>query len=210
MVVTKVILVRHGETFWNLEGRQQGHLDSPLSPSGMVQAESLAMCLQTKSFSRLYASDLQRAMRTAEIIGHRCSLTPIPDARLRERHLGIFQGLTWREACTKYPEVAEQYRQGDPDYVLPEGESARQRNDRGMACLAELAERHPGETIVAVTHSGILDGIFRTVLGIPLGAPRRFRLLNASLNVFHYAANAWYLECWNDLGHLPVESMDEQ
>src|SRR5438477_4218649 len=87
---TQIIIVRHGETTWNLEGRHQGHLDSPLTKRGVAQAEALAARLGNEEFAALYSSDLGRALATAEIIGTRCGKSVVIDARLRERNLGIF------------------------------------------------------------------------------------------------------------------------
>lgn len=202
MSVTRVILLRHGETTWNLEGRYQGQLDSPLTPVGLDQAQALARRAAGMKFSALYSSDLGRARQTAgciaESTGHQIRL----DARLRERHLGIFQNLLKAGLRQKFPDEYHLFKSGGPDHVLPEGESARQAADRGNACLEELARRHPGETIVVVTHGGNLSALLRHTLGIPLDAPRRFERDNASWNVFSYADGRWLLETWGDTSHL--------
>ncbi len=199
---SKLIVIRHGETQWNHEGRHQGQLDSPLTVRGVHQAHAIAGRLKAESFAALYSSDLERAHRTAEIIAHQCGHTIITDPRLRERHMGIFQGLTWEEISDKHPDELHRYRTADVDYVVPEGESARQRLQRSVACLEELARRHHGQTIAVVTHGGILSGLFRWTLGIPLKAPRSFKLWNASLNVFYYNEDGWLLGTWGDCSHL--------
>ncbi len=204
---TRVIVVRHGETAWNTEKRWQGHLDSPLTPKGVSQAQALARRLARENFSALYCSDLGRACQTAQIIsavtGHRVS----PDARLRERNLGIFQGLTTEEIrTTADPDLYERYRTRDPDHVLPGGESIRQQIERNIACFEELAKKHLGESIVVVTHGGVLSGFFRHVLSLPLNAPRRFEFRNSSLNVFIYRGDYWILQTWGDVNHLVPEA----
>lgn len=197
---TRLIVVRHGETTWNAERRWQGHLDSPLTPQGVSQAESLARRLMHQRFSVLYTSDLGRAYQTANIISAATGHEAIPDARLRERNLGIFQGRTGDEIRAAYPEHYQRYRL--PDYVLPGGESPRQQVERNVACLEEIAQKHFGESIVVVTHGGVLSGLFRHVLSIPLDAPRRFEFPNSSINVFTYGDAYWMLQTWADLSHL--------
>ena len=141
---TVLFTVRHAETEWNLARRFQGHLDSSLSPHGIQQAEALAAELAPKHIELIYCSDLGRALHTAQIIAPILSLEIRTEARLRERHLGVMQGLTRQEFREKHPEEAEQFNSGDPDYVLPGGESARQRYTRCIACAEELALRHLG------------------------------------------------------------------
>ena len=202
MNTAEVIVVRHGESEWNREGRQQGHLDSGLSARGKAQAEAIAHRLAERSFAALYSSDLGRAHQTAKIIADVTGHTAILDARLRERNLGIFEGLTWPEIEQRYPEDCRSFRTGDPDYVIPNGESARRRFCRTVGCLEEIAGNHAGEVIVIVAHGGVLSGLFRKALGIPLEAPRRFRLWNAGLNTFFFEDGSWTLGSWGDVAHL--------
>ena len=198
----EVILVRHGETEWNRIGRPQGHLDSPLSDAGIAQAERLAQRLAGEEFAALYSSDLGRAFHTAQRIAAGSGHSVITDARLRERHLGVFQGLTRTEAGEKHPQESERLDSGDPDYRIPGGESARERHERIVACIEEIASRHPGERIVIVAHGGALRSLFYRTLGLPLSAPRAFKLLNASVNRFYFLDGRWKLATWGDVSHL--------
>ena len=121
------VIVRHGETEWNVADRMQGHLDSPLTERGHAQARAAAEAMRGKTFQALYSSDLGRALQTAAYLQEVTGLTIIQDARLREKHMGIFQNLTREEIETRHPEIKERvYR--DPEFVLPEGESIRQRH----------------------------------------------------------------------------------
>lgn len=97
-------LIRHGETSWNVERRLQGHLDVPLNEAGRRQACLSAAALAGQSFSALYCSDLGRAHETARWIAEALGLDPVPLESLRERHYGAFQGLTYDEARTRFPE----------------------------------------------------------------------------------------------------------
>lgn len=198
----QLIIIRHGETQWNMVGIRQGHLDSPLTDRGIAQAKALGRRLAHESFSALYSSDLGRAVSTAKVISQMTGHDVFTDARLRERHLGIFQGLRGDEIREKYPEEYRLHRSVGPDYVIPGGESVRQQVERNVAYLTEIAKRHGGETIVVVTHGGVLSGFFRYTLSIPLGAPRRFDFVNAGLNVFFYDDGDWFLQTWGDISHL--------
>ena len=101
--MTRVVLIRHGETLWNKENRSMGHLDSPLSQLGEMQARSIANRLMSTSFSYLYSSDLGRAIQTAEYISRETGHKIRAEKMLRETNLGIFQGLTYNEKMEKYP-----------------------------------------------------------------------------------------------------------
>lgn len=199
--MTRVIILRHGETEWNAVNREQGHLDSPLTTKGIEQAEQVARRLSSAGASALYTSDLGRAEHTARIIGGATGLSLRRDPRLRERHMGIFQGLTITESDHQYAQERAAYR-ADDTYVIPGGESGVQRADRAFACLEELATRHPDETLIIVTHGGLLMGIVERTLGLPAGAGRRFRKRNTAINVFSRDPSGWRLESWGDAAHL--------
>jgi probable phosphoglycerate mutase len=207
---TQFILVRHGETEWNRLGRIQGHLDSPLNPQGVAQAESVAARLEHEPFDRLVCSDLGRAISTAMIIAKRTGHEVEADARLRERHYGIFQGMTRAEARSTYPDTYAEYEVEDVDHAIPSGESSRQCFRRNLACLQELAARHVGGRLVVVAHGGVLDGLHRHVLGLSHVGARAFTIVNASLNWFSYEGGAWQLERWGDAAHLGFgEALDD-
>jgi len=199
---TQVIIVRHGETEWNLKLIRQGHLDSPLTYRGAAQAKALADRLALERFSTLYSSDLGRALQTAQMIADVTGHEIITDPRLRERHLGIFQGLSGDEIRARFPDEYHSHRTLGPTYVIPQGESVEQQVARNIAYLNELAEKHFGETIVVVTHGGVLSGLFRHTFSIPYNAPRRFEFTNAGLNTFVYEQGNWFLQTWGDVSHL--------
>jgi probable phosphoglycerate mutase len=199
---TQFIIVRHGQTQWNHRGIRQGHLDSDLTAKGIAQAKALGIRLAREHFTTLYSSDLGRAVHTARIIAASTGHEIVTDARLRERHLGIFQGLDGDQIKTQYPEEHRLHRTVGPDYVIPDGESVRQQVARNVAYLTEIAPKHLGETIVVVTHGGVLSGLFRQTFLIPFDAPRRFEFTNAGLNVFNYQEGNWFLQTWGDTSHL--------
>ena len=206
----RVIAIRHGETEWNAAGREQGQLDSPLTARGLKQAEAIAGRLRSVSFSALYSSDLGRALHTAEIVATATGATIEVDAGLRERHTGIFQGLTKEQMAAQYPNEYSAYRAGPYAYQVPGGESGQQRTERSVRVMNALADRHAEETIVAITHGGFLIGFFEHVLGLAPGNAWRFKRQNAAFNVFARTDGVWSLETWNDTSHLDgLGSLDE-
>lgn len=206
---TQLIMVRHGQTEWNIAGIRQGHLDSRLTERGMAQAKALAQRLARERFAALYSSDLGRAVQTAAAIADLTGHEVVTDPRLRERHLGIFQGLNGNEILEKYPEERRMLRTLGPDYIIPGGESMKQQVERNVAYLNDLAHKHVGETIVVVTHGGVVSGFFRHTLAIPLDAPRRFEFVNAGVNVFAYEEEYWMLLTWGDVSHLAPGAASE-
>jgi probable phosphoglycerate mutase len=148
--VTTLLLVRHGETDWNAEGRLQGHTDRPLNHYGRQQAKALAERLAGEGADAIYASDLARAKETAEIVGERLGLTVVVDPDLREKNWGNWEGLTGDERAL----------------VEFEGESTEAHRDRVLRAVRRIVERHPGQRVVVVTHGGSLRRIQAAVNGV--------------------------------------------
>ena len=148
--MTTLLLVRHGETDWNAEGRLQGHTDRPLNDYGRRQATELAQRLAGDGADAIYSSDLSRARTTAEIIGERLGLPVVVDPDLREKNWGTWEGLTGDERA----------------HVEFEGESTDDHRDRVMAAVRRIAARHPDQRVVVVTHGGSLRRIQAAVNGV--------------------------------------------
>ena len=199
---THFIAIRHGETEWNSEGRFQGHLNSVLNREGMAQAQALGTRLATERFDLLLSSDLGRALQTASAIAMRSGHEIVVEPRLRERRMGIFQGLTPDEVQARYPQEYARHKSHDPDYVIPGGESMRQLFERIVACFTDLAARYAGLTLATVTHGGVLAMLYRHARAMPLEAPRDFPLHNAGLNRLRHRLGAWELQSWGDIAHL--------
>jgi probable phosphoglycerate mutase len=196
---TLVYLIRHGETLWNIEKRLQGQLDSPLTGDGLLQASMLAGRFSSVRFDAVYSSDLGRARQTAEIISSRSNHVAVTfDDRIRERHFGCFQGLTWEEITEKFPEEAAEELAGNPMNCVPGGESKQQLLSRAIAFFEDIALRHTNQKILIVSHGGILNAWTRHVLHIPLDTPRRFHIDNAAINVFELCDNRWYLKTFGE------------
>jgi len=197
----RLILVRHGETVWNSEQRWQGHQDSPLTARGVAQAAALAQRVVQLEPKLVYSSDLGRTLATARPIALACDVPLVEERELRERNVGIFEGLTTAEIEQRHPEVWARSRTEGYDYVLPEGESVRQRFERSVQALTRIALGHPGESVVVVAHTGTLDSIFRAATGVPLEARRSFSCAQGSLQVLEYLAEQWQLITWGDVAY---------
>lgn len=209
MAETRVCLVRHGETAWNVERRLQGHLDVPLNQAGMRQAEALATALSGTRFDAVYCSDLSRARMTAEAASRALGHDPIFDEALRERHYGAFQGLSYTEASARFPGDYQRFMERDPGFAFPEGgESLLAFHARITTVLHRLAHRHLGCAILVVTHGGVLDIVHRIATGKRLEAKRDFEIPNAALNWVGFDDGQWRLMAWADRRHLD-QTLDE-
>jgi probable phosphoglycerate mutase len=209
---TILIAVRHGETEWNLAGRAQGHLDSPLTDAGILQARSLAEGLSGRGIQAIYSSDLGRAMQTSGIVSAVLNLDVNADSRLRERNFGSMQGLTRDEIRSRFPGEYARLASGDPDYAIPGGESARQRHERCIGACNDLVARHAGGCILVVAHGGVLNSLFYHALGLSLNEPRgrRFSIFNAAVNRFSVSGDDWRLDTWGEISHLKgLDTLDE-
>ena len=194
--------MRHGQTEWNVEARIQGQGDSDLTEEGRVQARSVAERLAREHFDILVSSDLGRAAATAQAIATRCAKPVVLDARLRERHFGVGEGMTYDEVDRAYPGAFARIRNVDPDFVIPGGESRRQFHERVRGAFESLATTHSGKTIVIVTHGGVLATFFRHVHAIPLDVAHPIAITNASYNVLQYDGSKWSVVTWSDNAHL--------
>lgn len=200
--MTEILLIRHGETLWNQQGRMQGQHDSPLTAMGLQQARQLARRLKDVAFTTLYSSDLGRAHQTARCIADATRHEVIAEPGLRERDFGIFEGLTNAEIKARHPEEHAIFARRDSDYAMPGGESAARFRERVVRTLEEIAARHRDETIVVVSHGLVLDALYRTACRMALDIPRGFPLLNCSVNTFRHGPDGWLAVTVCDVGHL--------
>ncbi|MBS1140375.1 MAG: phosphoglycerate mutase [Proteobacteria bacterium] len=207
--LTRVCLVRHGETEWNAERRIQGQIDIGLNQTGRRQAVAAGRWLKQAGIIALYSSDLKRAWTTAQAIGAELGLTPTAVPEMRERRYGVFEGLTYDEAKANHPDGYAAFEGRNADYDFENGESLRAMFERVTGKLKELAERHQGGTIAVVLHGGVLDIINRFVRGNPLEMSRDFLIPNAGINWIALADGAWRLETWGETDHLEPGALDE-
>ncbi len=205
--MTEVVVVRHGETPWNVERRVQGWEDIPLNETGIRQAQALARHLARtrqhgNQIDAIYSSDLQRARMTAEIVGQTLSIPVVLDEGVRERHFGVLQGLVFSTMEEHQPEAARIWKSRDPDAILPEGESLRRFHERVTQAIDAIAARHLGQRVMVVSHGGAMDIIWRHAKQASLLAPREAELLNASINRIRVLPARWEIIEWGNVTHL--------
>ncbi|MCL4686223.1 phosphoglycerate mutase family protein [Myxococcota bacterium] len=152
-------LIRHAESAWNAMRLWQGHADPGLSARGVAQAEALAERLAGMRIEAIVASDLRRARETARIVAAGLRLEPSHDARLRERDLGSWSGLTTPQIAGRWPEQLARLRARDVDFRPGGGESIRQVTVRAAAFFRELALRPGPARWAIVTHGGLIRAL---------------------------------------------------
>lgn len=167
---THVVIIRHGQSQGNAEGRFGGHTDTPLSPKGRKQAEATARALASEKFGAIYSSDLPRAIETATPLAKLTSAPLITTDAFRERSVGVMEGLTFEEAAELHPEQYQALLHRDFEHVLEGGESYRQTLDRAAGKLDELIEKHRGGRIAVFTHTGAICILILHLMGA-LDAP---------------------------------------
>jgi broad specificity phosphatase PhoE len=197
------MLVRHGESEWNMQGRYQGQSDVPLSERGRQQAERIAERLAGGKIDAAYASDLARAWETARPIAEKNSLKVISEPRLRELKFGVLEGLTFEEAQAKYPEMIAAWL--DDFNRPPEGaETIELFNARVLSLLEDLKAKHDEQVVLLVAHGGSLSEILRIALGLSRAKRWYLELENASLSEILIAETYVSLKRLNDTCHLAI------
>ncbi|XVF17729.1 hypothetical protein REPUB_Repub10bG0148700 [Reevesia pubescens] len=198
----EIVVVRHGETEWNADGRIQGHLDVELNEAGRQQAASVADRLSKEpKISAVYSSDLKRALVTAETIAARCGgLGVITDQDLRERNLGDLQGLVYREAAKLSSKSFKAFSSHRTDQDIPGGgESLDQLYNRSTSALQRIGRKHKGERVVVVSHGGVIRSLYKRACPNEKSGGK---VLNTSVNIFHLSDDEWTIKSWGDVSHL--------
>jgi 2,3-bisphosphoglycerate-dependent phosphoglycerate mutase len=211
-LATRLLIVRHGRTAWNSDGRFQGQLDIPLDEIGQSQAAAVAHRLARERPLAIYASDLSRAWQTARWIQNAITEAIQPDPapplvlepRLREMHFGEWQGLTYTEIQTCQPEALAAWEADWLTNAPPGGETLAQLVERVLAVYREILAAHPDGTVLVVGHGGALQALLCLALGLP---PERFWQLQldntgvADLRIYPEGA---ILNLFNDTCHLEL------
>ena len=207
-MTTKVCIIRHGETDWNKEGRIQGHIDIPLNDTGRAQALAMAYNSAHFQFSAVFSSDLSRAVETAKALAQRENLEVKTMPQLRERHYGIFQGITKSQAPELYPQAFALYQARDLHFNFETGESLTGFAERVLEIFNWLVKHHSNQQFAVVCHAGLLDVMYRHATGRPLHTERDFAIPNSALNWFHHDGDRWHLDHWDGHHHVKHVLMD--
>ena len=200
-MTTTILLIRHGQTDWNLQGRMQGHEDIPLNETGRQQAQALANRLADWPIQAIYSSDLQRSSETAVTIGQPHGIQPVQLPEWRERDLGSLSGLTRQEAHTKFANSVSLHNR--TLVRPPNGEDHETLQKRGLAAFSDIAAKHPGDMVVVVSHGGLLHVLVAHLIGLPENEYGRFTMRgNTGLTIVEQHGDEPVVTCINDTSHL--------
>ena len=197
-----LLIVRHGETDWNAQGRIQGHTDIGLSEKGAEQARSLGKRLAGLTIDIAYTSDLKRSSETARIAlgGRDIVLNETP--KLRGYHKGVFEGMTLAEIKAQFPEEHPRYLEKNLSYAPKGGETTRDVSARMTEIFNEIRSNHLNESVLVVSHGGVLRAAMVSLLGMPLEGNWSFVFGNCGLTMVDTYEDNAVLRLFNDTSHI--------
>lgn len=200
--MTRVYLIRHGETEWNSLRRYQGHSDIQLNSKGLEQAKLLSKCLASMSIQAVYSSDLSRAAETARIVAGPHGLQVQVDPMFRELHFGHWEGKTFEEINAGYPSEIILWQQNPGSLLVPGGESFPILQKRAYDRLLQLIDDHPEQDFALVAHGGTIRSLLCAILGVDLNRAWQFRQDNTALNTIDFYDGKGIIMGINDTHHL--------
>jgi len=211
--MTDILLIRHGETDWNVDKRLQGHIDIGLNQAGQRQVLALGQHLAGEGIDAIFASDLQRARDTAQAVADVAGLEVRIDTGLRERCYGAFEGLRHTEIELRYPEAYRQWKAREPDFRYPAGEriaeTMREFYDRSVAAVQRVLASGRYRKVAIVTHGGVLECVHHWASQSAFAQPRTFDIFNASVNRLHWDGERARIRSWGEIDHLQRDTLDE-
>lgn len=203
--MTKLYLVRHGETEWNKVSRIQGKTDTELSDKGINQAKLLAKRLACEDINYVYSSSLKRALMTAEIITGRKKCGIVKSDKYHEICLGPWEGMTINEIKEKYSEHFRVYREDPANFKLPGAETFLDLAERTYSAIMEIVSCHKGGNILLVSHGTAIKAAIIKILGIDIKNYTKFKVDNASVSIIGFPEDdpeKPVVFCLNDTNHL--------
>ncbi|MDY6029417.1 MAG: histidine phosphatase family protein [Acidaminococcaceae bacterium] len=200
--MTRIILARHGETTWNIEGRYQGQEDTPLSPKGIEQAEMLAEGLRHIHLDVCISSPLQRSCETCRRCAELHNLDVQTDSRLLEINHGAWEGVLAQEIAANYPEEFKMWHTAPHLLQMPQGESLNDVAERTCAAFADYAENYVGKTVLVVAHDAVNKAVICRLLGMSLEHFWHIKQDNTCINVLEYDKGVWRAVLLNSTAHL--------
>lgn len=205
--MTRIIYVRHGETDWNVAHRYQGQTDIPLNDKGKYQAQLVAKRLAGEEIAAVYASDLTRALYTAEAIAKEHQLDVIPMEEFREISFGEWEGSSFASLDVGARGQIDKIFTDPANIEVPGGENFQQVQKRAVRGIEKLIAKHPDETVVVVSHGAAIRTILCHALGMSLANVWSIRQDNTAVNKIAYytsegARASMIVELVNDAGHL--------
>lgn len=201
-MTTSVLLVRHGQTYGNIEQTFCGHTETELTPHGVAQARALGRRLKGQKIDAAYASDLSRARMTAEHALEEAGSLPVKlDPDLREMHYGEWEGLSGEALRESHKELLREFFlcRGP----APGGETVAQIRERTAASIRRIAAAHVGETVLVVSHGNAIAAMLSELLHMPIESSWSFTVENTSLTRMRISKSGRLtLQGFNDASHL--------
>ncbi|MBR4904100.1 MAG: histidine phosphatase family protein [Selenomonadaceae bacterium] len=200
--MTKIFLIRHGETEWNKIGKLQGSSDIKLLPEGIQQAHLLAEHAPFSNVHAIYSSDLERAVMTAEILAEKFGLSVIKERGLRETSFGEWEGRFLSDLAKENPKGFEKFFTRPDKVQPPNGETFLQSQARIMNALDEIIADNDDKSIIVVSHGAAIRLILCAALVIPLRKMWAIGQYNMALNVLTFSEGNFSVELMNSTLHL--------
>lgn len=200
--MTKLILIRHGETDWNCKKKYCGFLDININERGKRQARKLYKRLKDETIHKIYSSDRKRAIQTAGIIFKKLKIEKAPE--LKEMHFGIFEGLDYKQIMKNHPLIYKKWLKSPYSITIPEGESLREFNKRVTKAIKKIVALNKNKTVALVCHGGVISAFLNHIL-----KSKRFwkHIPNSSsLSIIEYRNGRPKIKLFNDTGHLNPKS----
>lgn len=201
-IMTKIYIVRHGQTEWNIQGKIQGHANAPLTEKGLGQGELVANRLKDEVIDVIYASDLDRARITAEKISKSTGAKLIITEELREMSFGIWEGMLFTEVKEKYPEDFLKWLSKPEDLKIENGETLFTLENRMERVINDIMSKHEGENICIVSHGTALKTLILHLLKMPLTNYKNLAMDNVSISIVEKRDYNNVLKIYNDTNHL--------
>ena len=203
----KLLLIRHGQTDWNLLGKYQGQTDIALSGEGIRQADLLTKNFPVDTLDIIYTSDLQRAFMTAERLAEKFSAPLYADKALRELNFGAWEGLTYQEIAERWPQEVKNLFGAPEKLQIPEGETFLMLQRRAMDKIHEIRAENEGKNVAVVAHGAISKAILTALLHIPLHYVWMLRQDNTAVNILRFDDEFVSVELLNGISHLDRPSL---
>ena len=201
--MTRIILVRHGETTWNVEGRYQGQEDTPLSERGLEQGRLLAEGLKDIPLDRAISSPLQRSFKTCQFCADLHDLSVSADERLSEINHGSWEGRLASEIAEAYLEDFARWHSQPHLVQMPDGgENLDDVRRRVRAAFDEYVEKYPDETILVAAHDAVNKAIICDLMGIGMDHFWQIKQDNTCINVLEYNEGTWRVVLLNSTAHM--------
>ncbi len=198
----RLLVARHGQTNHNLDHRYQGQIDAPLNETGVEQAGKLAKRLFGEKIDVIYSSDLMRCVQTAKLVAKKHTLKVNKDGRLRELSFGEWEGMSYNEIQAQSPDLLEKWM-NDPAHIPPpNGETLIQLATRVKSAVDEIKPQHEEQTVLFVTHGGVIRTLLCLSLGIDLNRHSQFESETGSISELLFYEEGVSLKLFNGTSHL--------